>query len=232
LTSAPASATATATSTAPPSVLALWDCMDSSRDGDGYEVVAALMGLLRFCDDDVSEAVISILAQTASPKWCTLPQVAQLSLRDFVRLLVAIPHGDVSETTFCEILLSYIDRRAQAGAGRKPSKEVVARLLQLVDTGSVAPDFIEHRLLGYLSEDSRHLLEAVLPSLQQSSYVFQCPITYSTFQEGDVYVYPCGHFMSTAGFDFMFKNHACYFCPILGCPRANSPFFLWKRIYK
>jgi hypothetical protein len=203
--------------------------MDDTRDGDGYEVVAALLGLLRFCADDVSEAMISILAQTASSKWCTLPQVAQLSLRDFIRLLVAIPLGDVSETTFCEIVLSYIDRRAQAGSGlRKLSKVDEARLLQLVDTGSVAPDFVEHRLMSYLPVDSRHVLEAVLPSLQQGSYVFKCPITYYDFQVGDVYNCPCGHYVSTVGFNFMFKGRPCRECPMVGCPQTLNPSTLKK----
>ena len=153
-------------------------------------------------------------------QWRTLSQLGSLPLPVFVRLLLAIPFGDVSENVFSEIILSYIDRRALVPS-EALTQEDVYFLVGLIDTAVVTPDYLQCRLLDRLPTEKRSFLAELLPSFETLSYQFRCPLSMRHLSEDDgVLILPCGHHVTWTAWPWFVsskKGAETFKCPMLGC---------------
>lgn len=167
----------------------LEEAMDAKGD---YSVVGALLNLLFCLDETESHSLLRVVARVAGPCFYTLPELLNLPLKHFSKLMTVIPHGEITENVLSEIILHYIDHRS--GEKRSLSRDKVAKLLELIDETAVTKDYAEARLLPRLCEQ-RQATARLFCDASPFPYDVRCPFTMELYSSSEPPLLVCsaGH---------------------------------------
>jgi hypothetical protein len=167
-------------------------------------IISALLELLSYCEDAVIQIALPILAGVAGPRLKAIPNVLNLSLHYFVKLVTSIPYGEMSENSFGDLILTYIDRRnspAMVGSDRPQlTEEEQFHLIALIDWKVLNGNFLEYKLLSRLPSSEISKIDEFLPFIRDISRDIICPITQRAMKPTDDIYTICGlkHYFSVA----------------------------------
>ena len=168
-------------------------------------IISALLELLSYCEDASIQIALPVLAGIAGPRLKTIPNVLNLSLHYFVKLVASIPYGEMSENSFGDLILTYIDRRNSpdmVGRGRslQLTKEEQFHLIALIDWKVLNGNFLEYKLLSRLPSSEISKIDEFLPFIRDISRDLICPITQRAMKPTDDIHTICGlkHYFSVA----------------------------------
>lgn len=155
-----------------------------------------------------------LAAREANARWCHLPTIASLPMKDFVTLMCHIPIGDICETVRCEIVLSYLDRNYLPFG----SEEAQKLMTGAVSMGYLPLDYMRARIIPKVNLPS---LEPVFTNVPMSIRPpLVCPITRQLLVEPTRL--PCGHVVDRRA---LFRvSGSDYKCPVFPCSHQNILF--------
>ena len=171
-----------------------------------------------------ADKLLKLVSAEICERWCELPAATALSPRRFAMLVGHVPPGEVAETSLCEVILSYVDRRGIAFVA-----ETAQRLLRLVDMRLLPRDYVAEMIAPRIVSAAA---QALLLDACASLAPLRCPLSLCLMQ-APVRL-PCGHTFDreaiTAILRAPYGNPTHHYgngrsrcpmrCPMLFCPQS------------